>query len=64
MKTYKISVEHRNTVLKYTGKIKRRHLRRTLNDARKGRNFILVCDGITNVFTTSDFVRIRVERQP
>jgi len=62
VKTYEINVEMRNTTTIHTGKMKRRHLRRTLNDARKGRNFALVCDGITNVFAVKDFVRLRVKR--
>lgn len=61
MKNYKLTIELRNVVVNRTGKMKRRHLRRTLRDARKGRNFILVCDGITNLFTADDLVRIRVE---
>lgn len=61
MKTYKVDVEMRNTTIVHTGKMKRRHLRRTLNDARNGRNVALVCDGITNVFTVKDVVRIRIK---
>lgn len=61
MKTYRLTIELRNTIINRTGKMKPRHLRRTLRDARKGRNFILVCDGITSLFTANDLIRIRVE---
>jgi hypothetical protein len=61
MKTHKLTIELRNVVVNRIGKMKRRHLRRTLRHARKGRNFILVCDGTTTLFTADDLVRIKVE---